>query len=116
MWDIKTSVFKLTLRMQAVILMLVSACILSMVNSIPMILSKEKRLSKNKAQLFDCRVPGKMQVLQIPETCSEDSNGGEATLLRKTYVLSPRKLKKTSGVSCCASVSEFHGYCGAYSH
>ena len=46
------------------------------------------------------------QVLQIPETCSEDSNEDEATPLRKTYILSPRKLKKTSGVSCRASVSE----------
>ena len=45
-WVIKTSVFKLTLRMQAVILMLVSACILSMVNSVPTILSKEQRPSK----------------------------------------------------------------------
>ena len=35
---------------------------------------------------------------------------------RETYVLSPRKLKKTSGVSCCTSVFEFHGYCGAYLH
>ena len=68
MWVIKTLVFKLTSRMQAVILMLVSACILSMVNSIPTILSKEQRPSKYKAQLFDCGVPGKIQVLQIPET------------------------------------------------
>ena len=36
------------------------------------------------------------------------------TPLRKTYALSPRKLKKTSGVSCRASVSEFRGYCGIY--
>ena len=36
--------------------------------------------------------------------------------LRETYALSPRILKKTSGVSCCVSVSEFCGYCGAYSH
>ena len=80
--------------------MLLSACILSMVNSIPTILSKEQRPSKYKAQLFDCRVPGKIQVLQKPATCSEDFNEGEATLLRKTYVRSPRKLKKTYGVGC----------------
>ena len=36
--------------------------------------------------------------------------------LQETYVLSPRKLKKASGVSCRASVSEFRGYCGPYSH
>ena len=34
----------------------------------------------------------------------------------RTYVLSLRKLKRTSGVSCCATVSEFRGYCVAYSH
>ena len=36
--------------------------------------------------------------------------------LQEMYVLSPRKLKKASGVSCCTSVSEFCGYCGAYLH
>ena len=36
--------------------------------------------------------------------------------LQETYILSPRKLKKASGVSCRASVSKFRGYCGAYSH
>ena len=54
--------------------------------------------------------------MQIPETCSKDSSGSEATPLRNTYILSPRKLKKTSGVSCHTSVSEFCGYCGKYSH
>ena len=114
-WVIKTSVFKLISKMK-MILMLISASILSMVKSTPMMLSKEQRLSKYKAQLFDCGVPGKIQVLQIPETCDEDSEGDESTPLRKRYVVSPRKLKKTSGVSCRASVSEFRGYCGAYSH
>ena len=37
-------------------------------------------------------------------------------VLRETYMLSPRKLKKTSGVSWHASVSEFREYCGAYLH
>ena len=87
-----------------------------MVNSVPTILSKKQRQSKYKAQLFDCGVPGKIQVLQISETCSEDSNKGGMNLLRKMYILSPRKLKKASGVSCRASVLEFCGYCGAYSH
>ena len=86
-----------------------------MVNSVPTILSKEQRPSKYKAQLFDCGVMAKIQVLQIPETCSEDSNEGGTNLLRKTYILSPRKLKKASGVSFHASVFEFCGYCGAYS-
>ena len=30
-------------------------------------------------------------------------------LLKETYVLSPRKLKKTLGVSCRVSVYKFHG-------
>ena len=51
MWVIKTSVFKITSRMQAVTLMLESAYILRMVNSIPTILSIEQRLSKYKDQL-----------------------------------------------------------------
>ena len=68
-------------------------------NNVPTILSKEQRSSKYKAQLFDCGVPGKIKVLQIPEKSSEDSNEGGTSPLRKTYVLSPRKLKKTSGVS-----------------
>ena len=36
--------------------------------------------------------------------------------LRETYVLSPRKLKKASGVNFLTSVFEFRGYCSAYSH
>ena len=37
-------------------------------------------------------------------------------ILRETYVLIPKKLKKASGVSCRTSVSEFRGYCGAFLH
>ena len=84
--------------------------------STPVMTDKQQRPSKHTAQLFDCGVPGKIQLLQIPETCDEGSKEGEMATLRETYVLSPRKLKKTSGVSCHASVSEFCGYCGAYSH
>ena len=65
--------------------------------------------------MFDFGVPGKIQVLQIPEKCCEDSNKEGMGLLRRTYVLSPRKVKSTSGVSCRATVSKFHGYCGVYS-
>ena len=54
--------------------------------------------------------------MQIPKRCSEDSNKGGTGPLARTYVLSPRKLKRTSGVSCHPSVSEFRGYCGTYSH
>ena len=66
-WVMLTSVFKLTSRMQAGIHKPVTTCILSMVSSVPTILSKEQRTSKYKAQLFDCGVPRKIQVLQIPE-------------------------------------------------
>ena len=37
----------------------------------------------------------------------KDSNKEGTGPLRRTYVLSPRQLKRTSGVSCCASVLEF---------
>ena len=116
LWVVKTTVFNLILRMQAVVCMLISTCILSMMESTPMVLNKEQRPSKYTAQLFDCGISGKIQLLQIPETCDEGSKEGEMAPLRETYVLSRRKLKKTSGVSCCASVSKFRGYCGTYSH
>ena len=45
---------------------------------------KALRPSNLKAQLFDCGVPGKIQVLQIPETCSEDSNEGGMGPLKRT--------------------------------
>ena len=80
-----------------------------MLSSVSTLTNKERRPSKYKAQLFDCGVPGKMQVLQIPERYDEDSNKGGTGPLMKTYVLSPRKLKRTSGVSFPASVSEFCG-------
>ena len=72
--------------------------------------------SEYSAQLFNCGVPGKIQLLQIPETCEERSEEGEKATLRETFVMSPRKLKKTSGVTCPATVSKFRGYCGAYSY
>ena len=100
MWVVKTTVFNLILRMQAVILILISTCIWGMMESTPMVLNKEQRPSMYTAQLFDCGVPGKIQLLQIPETCDEGSKEGEMATLRETYVLIPRKLKKTSGVSC----------------
>ena len=59
-----TSVFKLTLRMQAWVKILITACILSMVSLAPYLTNKERRPSKYKVQMFDCGVPGKMQVFQ----------------------------------------------------
>ena len=100
--------------MQTWMQVLITACILSMVSSAPTLTNREQRPSKYKAQLFDWGVPGKIHVLPIPERRCKDSNKEGTGPLRKTYVLSPRKLKKTSGVSCCATVSKFCGYCGLY--
>ena len=113
--DERYKVFKLMLRMQTWMQVLIAACILSMVSSVPNLTKREQRPSQHKAQMFICGVPGKIQVLQIPENCSEDSNKQGTGPLRRTYVLSPRKLKRgASGVSCCATVSEFRGYSGVY--
>ena len=114
-WVIKATVFNLILRMQEVIFMLISTCIWNMMESTLMMLNKEQRPSKYTAQLFNSGVPGKIQLLQIPETCNEGSKEVEMAPLRETFVLSPRKLKKTSGVSCRPSVFEFRGYCCMYS-
>ena len=80
-WVIKTSVFNLILKMQAVILMLISHASWAWWNL-----------------LLWCRI----------------KNTGLANTQHNWWLGSTRK--KTSGVSCHASVSEFHGYCGAYSH
>ena len=107
MWVIKATVFNLVLRMQDMVFMLISTCIWSMMESTLMMLNKEQRPIRYTAQLFYCGVPGKIQLLQIPETCDEGSKEGEMAPLSETYFLSSRKLKKTS-------VSEFCGYCGTY--
>ena len=64
-----------------------------MVNSVPTLASKEMRPSKYKAELFYCRIQGRIQVLQIAEKCSNKSSKGGKGKLSRTYVLSPRKLK-----------------------
>ena len=96
--------------MQAVVLILIPICLWGMRKLTPVMTDKEQRPSKCTAQLFDWGVPGKIQLLQIPETCYDGSKEGEMALLQETYVLSHRKLKKTLCVSCHASVSEFSGY------
>ena len=73
---LKAAVFKLILRMQDVVFLFIWTCNWSMM------------------QLFDCRVPGKFQLLQIPETCDGASTEGEMDTLRETYILSSRKLIK----------------------
>ena len=69
-----------------------------MVSSVATLTKREQRPSKYKTQMFDCGVPRKIQVLQIPEKVSEDFNKEGTGHLRRTYELSPRKLKRTSGV------------------
>ena len=96
MWIIKATLFYLILRMQAAVLILISTCIWGMMKSNPVMMNKVQRPSKYTAQLFDCGVPRKMQLLQIPETCDEGPKEEEMAVLRETYILSPRKLKKTS--------------------
>ena len=96
------------LRMQAVVLTLVSSYILSMAESTPMVQNKEQRSNKYLAHLSHCGVLGKIQLLQITETGDERSEEGEIASLRETYVLSPRKLKKTSGATWQASVSKLY--------
>ena len=102
--------------MQEVVLILITTCLCGMMKSTFVMTDKDQQPSKYTAQLFDCGLPGKIQLLQIPETCDGASNEGEMATLQETFVLSPRKLKKASSVSCRASVSKFRGYCGAYSH
>ena len=115
-WVVIDTVFNLILKIKAVVvLIIISTCLSGMMKSTPVMTDKVQRPSKYTVKLFDCRVPRKIQLLQIPETCDKGSKGGEMATLRETYVLSPRKMKKTSGVSCFTSVSEFGGYCGAYS-
>ena len=60
---LKAAVFKLILRMQGVVFLIISTCIWSTM------------------QLFDCEVPGKIQLLQIPETCDGASKEGEMATL-----------------------------------
>ena len=54
---------------------LIAACIMSLVISVPTSMYQEKRPSKYKAQLHDCGVPEKIQVL-IPEKCSNKTREG----------------------------------------
>ena len=88
MWVIKATVFNLVLRMQDMVFMLISTCIWSMMESTLMMLNKEQKPSKYTEQLFDCGVQGKIQLLQILETCDEGSEEGEINC-RVTAVKSP---------------------------
>ena len=73
MWVVKTTVLNLILRMQELVFMLISTCIWIVMESTPMMLNKEQKLSKYTEQLFE----GKIKLLQIPETYNEGSEEGE---------------------------------------
>ena len=56
-YKVLISVFKLTLRMQTWVQILITACILRMVSSVLTLMNKENRPRKYKARLFDYGVP-----------------------------------------------------------
>ena len=87
--------------------MIISTCIWSMMESTPMMLNKEQKPSKYTEQLFDCGVQGKIQLLQIPETCDEGSEEGEINR-QVTAVKSPPMVKHQEGEISEAPVSELH--------
>ena len=93
-WTVKGTVFNLLSRMHTIVLLLIYTCLWGLMKSTPVITDKDSRPSKYTAQLFDCGVPRKFQLLQTLEICDEGSKEGEMALLKETYVLSPRKLKK----------------------
>ena len=84
-----TSVFKLMSRMQTRMQVLIAACILRMVSSVPTLAMREQRPSKYKAQMFDCRVPGIIQGL-LSEKCSKESSKGGKGKLSRNPVLNPK--------------------------
>ena len=96
--------------MKRVLIVMISLYIWNMGQTNPTVGNKEPFPSKYSAQLLDCGVQGKIQLLQIPETCEDESTEMKRGVLRETNVLSPRKLKKTLRVSCCVSVDESRGY------
>ena len=61
-----------------------------MVNSAHTLASEGMRHSKCKVQLFYYGVHGKIQVLQIPEKCSKQSNEVGKGKLSRVYVLNPK--------------------------
>ena len=80
-WTVKDTVFSLLWRMQAVVLILISTCLWGTSKSTPVMMDKDPWPSKYTAQRFDCGVPGKIQLLQIPETCDGNPKEGEMATL-----------------------------------
>ena len=107
--DISRLVYNYISIMQGALIVLISTYVWNQGQASPLVGDNQPLPSKYSVQLFDCGVPGKIQMLQIPETCEDKSTERERAQLRETYVLSPRKLKKTTGVMCRAVDSEFRG-------
>ena len=87
---VKDTVFNLLSSTHTIVLLLIYTGLWGLLKSTPVIMDKDPRPSKYTAQLFDCRVPGKIQLFQIPKTCDEASKEREMAVLQETYVLSPR--------------------------
>ena len=88
---VKETVFNLLSSMHTIVLLFIYTGLWGLLKSIPVITDMDPRPSKYTAQLFNCGVPGKIQLFQIPETCNEASKEREMAVLQETYVLSPRK-------------------------
>ena len=95
---VRTAVYNWISRMKVALIAMISTYVWNLGQTKPMVGIKEPLQSKYYAQLSDCGMPGKIQLLQIPETFEDRSAEVEKDTLRATFFLSPRKLKKTSGV------------------
>ena len=83
--DLSTSVYNYISRMKVALLVMISTYVWNQGQANPMVGDKKPLPSKYSAQLFDCGVPGKIQLLQIPETCEDGSTEIEREILRETY-------------------------------
>ena len=73
--------------MKVALLVMISTYVWNQGQANPMVGDKKLLPSKYSAQLLDCGVPRKIQLLQIPETCEDRSVEIEREILRETYVL-----------------------------
>ena len=75
-WAVKDTVFNLILRMQAIVLILISTYLSGMMKSTPVMIDKEQRPSKYTAQLFYCGVPKKSNYCRYLKTVMKDQRRG----------------------------------------
>ena len=76
MWKVIFTLFNLILRMQDVVLILIFTCLWGTMKSTPVMTDKDQQPRKYTAQLFDCKVPGKIHLLQIPDPVMEHQRRG----------------------------------------